>query len=160
MKAKSSFLCQCFGLQLYLIAGNGYKKAQFHIKGDLSHYTKDYIQDVKETVAAILGCKVEDIVVTSVRRSKSFLLVLSVKTVYIQKLLAMNEQDRLKLRRLNIDYLIIGKETIHLEKSKGKQDNFHFHRRIFVSFGKLHFILLRVSFIIQMHFFLFLIFKN
>lgn len=73
--------------------------------------------------------------VTSVRRKKSFLLVLSVKTLYIKKLLAMNEQDRLELIRLDIDYLVVGKETIYLEISKGKQDNaiFHFHRSIFLS---------------------------
>lgn len=38
----------------------------------------------------------------------------------MKKLLAMNKQDCLRLSRLNIDYLIIDKETIHLERPKGK----------------------------------------
>lgn len=39
--------------------------------------------------------------------------------VYIVKLLALKERERLKLRRLNIDYLIIGNETIRLDEQKG-----------------------------------------
>lgn len=38
----------------------------------------------------------------------------------MKKLLALNEKDRLRLIRLNIDYLIIDKETINLERPKGK----------------------------------------
>lgn len=38
----------------------------------------------------------------------------------MKKLLALNEQGRLRLIRLNIDYLIIDKETINLERPKGK----------------------------------------
>lgn len=38
----------------------------------------------------------------------------------MKKLLAMNKQDCLRLLRLNIDYLIIDKETIHLERPTGK----------------------------------------
>lgn len=38
----------------------------------------------------------------------------------MKKLLALNEQDRLRLVRLNIDYLIIDKETLYLERPKGK----------------------------------------
>lgn len=55
-----------------------------------------------------------------VQHSNRFLHSLSVKTVYIRKQLAMNEQDRLSRLRLNISYLIIDKETIHLETPKGK----------------------------------------
>lgn len=102
------------------IAVNGYKNAQFHVKGELSNYTKDYIQDVIETVAAILDCKVVDILLNGVKHSKSFLLFLALKEVYMKKLLAMNKQDCLRLLRLKIDYLIIDKETIHLERPKGK----------------------------------------
>lgn len=38
----------------------------------------------------------------------------------MKKLLALNEQDCLRLVRLNIDYLIIDKETRNLERRKGK----------------------------------------
>lgn len=38
----------------------------------------------------------------------------------MKKLLALSEQDRLRLVMLNIDYLIIDKETINLERPKGE----------------------------------------
>lgn len=91
-----------------------------HVKGQLSLYPKEYIRKVKETVAAILDCREDDILLNGVRHSTSFLLSLSVKDVYIRKLLAMNGEDRLKLRCLNIDYLIVDKKTIRLDKPKGK----------------------------------------
>lgn len=90
------------------------------MRGELTGYTKEYTRQVMKTVAAILDCKEEDIILQGVRHSTSFLLFLSVKKVYSLKLLALNEQDRLKLRILNIDYLIIDKDTIFLEKPKGK----------------------------------------
>lgn len=116
-----------FSLLIQIVV-NGYKNVQFHIKGELSGHDKDYIQNVIETVAAILDCKEEDILLNGVQHSNSFLLSLSVKTVYIRKLLAINEPDRLRLIRLNIDYIIIDKETINLERPRGKQDNvFYIH---------------------------------
>lgn len=105
---------------------NGYIDVQFHVKGDLSGYTKEYIRDVIDTVAAILECNEEDILLNGVRPSTSFLLTLSVKEVYSWKLLVLNEEDRKKFWRLNIDYLIIDKNTIDLEGLKGKQYNFVF----------------------------------
>lgn len=105
---------------------NGYTEVECHVKGDLSRYPKEYIRKVKETVAAILDCREEDILLNGVRHSTSFLLSLSLKEVYIWKLLIMNEQDRQKLRSLDIDYLIVDKNTIDLEERKGKKYNFMF----------------------------------
>lgn len=103
-----------------LNAVNGYLDVQFHVQGEISSYTKEYIQEVIETVAAILDCNEKDILLNGIRHSTSFLLSLSVKEVYSWKFLVLNEQDRLKLRRLNIDYLIIDKNTVDLEGSNGK----------------------------------------
>lgn len=78
-----------------------------------------------KTVAAILECKKEDILLNGVRHSTSFLLSLPVKNAYLWKLSAMNEQDWLKLHRLNIDYLIIDDEEISLKKQEGKYNLYH-----------------------------------
>lgn len=93
---------------------------QFHVQGEISGYTKNYIEAVIETVAIILDCKVEDILLNGVRHSTSFLLTLSVKEVYRCKLSALNERDRQQLRKLNIDYLIIDRDIISLEGANGK----------------------------------------
>lgn len=99
---------------------NGYKEVAFHVQRDVSSYTRSYIHHVIKTVAVIIECKEEDILFNGVRHSECFMLSLSVKEVYSGKLLALREKDRTKLRRLNIAYLIIDGESIHIERSKGK----------------------------------------
>lgn len=83
-------------------------------------YIKEYIWDVIDIVVVILECNEEDILLNGVWFLISFLLILLVKEVYSWKLLVLNEWDCLKLRRFNIDYLIIDKDIIYLEKLKGK----------------------------------------
>lgn len=101
-------------------AVNGYVDVQFHVQGDKSDYTKEFIREVIDTVVAILDCKEEHVLLNGLRYSTSFFLSLSIKNVHIKKLLAMKEQERLKLRNLNIDYLKIDKDTIHLNRKEGK----------------------------------------
>lgn len=104
----------------FFCAVNGYKNVEFHVQGDVSGYTRAYINHVIKTVAAILDCKDEDILLNGVRQSESFLIILSVKRIYIWKLLVLKEKDRIQLKRHNIDYLIIEKNIIQLEAQKGK----------------------------------------
>lgn len=75
--------------------------------GNLSHYTKEEISNILETVAAILECKKEEIFVNGIRHSSSFIVVFSVKEIYLRNILAMKQQDKDKLCSLNIDYFII-----------------------------------------------------
>lgn len=56
----------------FFIIVNGFVDVQFHVQGDLSGYTKEFIQEVIETVAVILDCKEEDIQLNAVRYSTSF----------------------------------------------------------------------------------------
>lgn len=72
-------------------------------------------------MAVILRCKEEDVLLNGAQHSKSFLLSLSIKEPYVRNLLALERKDRLKLSRLNIDYLIIDGEILDIEMSKGKK---------------------------------------
>lgn len=72
-------------------------------------------------MAVILRCKEEDVLLNGAQHSKKFLLSLSIKQPSVRKLLALEEKDRLKLRRLNIDYLIINGEIPDIEIPKGKK---------------------------------------
>lgn len=72
-------------------------------------------------MAVILSCKKEDILLNGAQHFESFLLSLSINELYVRKLLALKEKDRFKLRRLNIDYLIIDREILDLETPKGKK---------------------------------------
>lgn len=97
---------------------------KFHIKGNLDDYTRQAIDDIVQEVADMLECEKRNILVNGVLHSSSFLLVLSIKETYVWKLSCMNEQDKVKLQRLNIDYLMFGEEVIALTGSKGNYQTF------------------------------------
>lgn len=99
--------------------GNGYKKVQFHVQGNISNYTTDQIGIIKETVVAIVGCDSEDIHLDGFLNSDSFFVVLSMKERYVNGLFNMNQQDKEKLVNLNIDYFIIDSDHIYLKNPKG-----------------------------------------
>lgn len=99
---------------------NGFKSVQFHIQGDLNDYTKENIQHIVEVVADILECETQEIFVNGVKPSSSFFLVLSLKEVYTRKLSEVNEQDRLRLIKLYIDFIIVDLNTIFLQSLEGK----------------------------------------
>lgn len=87
----------------------------------LSAYTKDEIEDIKETVAAIVKCDPKELYVNGCRPSSSFFVVLSMKDVHIQKMLTISEQDKETLSQLKIDYFIIDFIIIYLTRPKGKR---------------------------------------
>lgn len=91
------------------------------MKANISCYTPVEIRRIQETVAAIVGCNSTEIDVTGYRHSSSFLAVLSVEKKHIRKLLTMEQQEKDKLSRLNIDFFIVDFITVFLESPKGKQ---------------------------------------
>lgn len=98
---------------------------KFHVNADLKYYTKEKIQNVVQVVADILSCKKEDIEIHSLEHSQSFILTLSIKKNYKWKLSDLRAEERQKLVSLDVDFLIVGKETIFLDRSKGKCFFFH-----------------------------------
>lgn len=98
---------------------------KFHVNADLKYYTKEKIQDIVQVVADILRCKKEDIEIHSFEHSQSFILTLSIKKNYKWKMSDLNAEERQKLLRLDVDFLIVGKETLVLDPSKGKCFFFH-----------------------------------
>lgn len=100
-------------------AGNGYKKVQFHVQGNISNYTADQIGIIKESVAAIIGCDNEEIHLNGFYNSDSFFVVLSMKAKYVNGLFNMKQQDKKNLIKLNIDYFIIDSGHIYLKNPKG-----------------------------------------
>lgn len=103
---------------LFYYSVNGLK-VHIHVHGSLENYTQSFIEKIKEIVAEIVGCSPEEIQVGEICPSDSFLVVLFLKTVYLKKLLTMEQQDKDKLSRLNIDYIIADLNVVFLERSKG-----------------------------------------
>lgn len=107
-----------------LNTGDGLKNIKFHVLGILSDYNKKRIQNIKATVASIIGCDIKEIVEKEILHSNSFLLVLSMKEIYATILSELDGKDRLKLMKLNIDYLIDDLDNVHYMFSKGNSLNF------------------------------------
>lgn len=91
------------------------------MKGNLTDYSLERIAKIRETVAVLLKCSSEEILIGGAYPSASFLLVLSIKDTYSCKLLALEQCDKDKLTKLNIDYIILDLVVIKLEPSKGNQ---------------------------------------
>lgn len=98
----------------------GYTNIEFHVQGNITSIHSQEVENILETVAVMLGCKKEDIYVNGVRPSSSFILILSIKETDTWKLSEVNQEDRKKLAKLKIDFLVVEEDTIHLESSKGK----------------------------------------
>lgn len=93
----------------------------FHIQEEskYTYYTKEKINHTVEVIANIVNCGTEEILVNGVEPPTSFSLVLSLKEAYILKLSNMNEKDRLRLMKLNIDFLSVDENTITLNSPNG-----------------------------------------
>lgn len=104
---------------------NGFRGAEFHVRGNLSDYCKEQIEKVKETVATIVGCSPKEIHVNGYRNSSSFFVVLSMKQPFTRKLLSMEQVEKDSLFQFNIDYIIVDNNVIYLEHSQGKLIRIH-----------------------------------
>lgn len=98
---------------------NGYKNVHFHIVANIRGYSTENITKIRETVAAIVGCTIEEVRESGYLHSASFILVLSIKNNLVNKLLALKGKDRDKISKLGIDYFKIDSTTIRLEFSRG-----------------------------------------
>lgn len=107
-----------------IISVTGFKNVKFHVTGDVDNYSKKEIDDILEGVAEMLDCEKRDILVNGVLPSMSFIIVLSINEAYIWRLNVLSKQDCNKLRRLNIDYLIVDQYRVFFESTKGEMVNY------------------------------------
>lgn len=90
------------------------------MQGNLKEYKQEQIDIIKETVATLLSCTLEDIVVSGFDHSNSFLVIFSINQVYLKALFAIDEDSKKTLIRLHIDYFIVDKKTVYLKHPKGE----------------------------------------
>lgn len=93
---------------------NGYKLVHIHINGNLSDYDQRYIEDIKRTFADTMKCSEKEVQVGGICPSASFFLVLSIKTEHLIKLLTMEQQDKDKLSKLSIDFIMVELNIVFL----------------------------------------------
>lgn len=118
----------------------GYKNVLFHVKGNLSDYSPERIAKIRENLAVLLNCTSKEILIGGAFPSASFLLVLSIKDAYSCKLLSLEQCDKDKLTKLDIDYIIVDLNVINLESSKEFEWNIYFDPKHFnpKKYEKIH----------------------
>lgn len=107
----------------------GFSNVHFHVHGNLNDYGREQIENIKATVANMVGCSSEDILIGGFSPSSSFLVVLSIKEIYVKRLCNLDQEDKNKLSRLDIDYFIIDLEVVFFESSKEKEWYFYYDQR-------------------------------
>lgn len=105
---------------MFNIIENGFKEVKFHVQGNLKDYNQEQIAIIKETVATILRCTINDIFVSGFDHSSSFFVIISIRQIYIKYLFSIDDYDKEKLIGLHIDYFIMDCKTIYLKRFKGK----------------------------------------
>ncbi|XP_062578844.1 uncharacterized protein LOC134240777 [Saccostrea cucullata] len=91
---------------------NGYKHVGFHVAGNIKKYSTKEIFQIQKTVASMIGCPIEEVIIDGLKPDESFVVVLSIKDAYIDALLALAEQILDNLYELNVDYLVYDEAKI------------------------------------------------
>lgn len=102
---------------MFNIIENGFKEVKFHVQGNLKDYNQEQIDIIKETVATILRCTINDIFVSGFDHSSSFFVIISIRQIYIKYLFSIDDYDK---EKLHIDYFIMDCKTVYLKRFKGK----------------------------------------
>lgn len=99
-------------------AENGRTCVRFHVSTNLLDYSDRYCEKLKKTVAAIVGCKHEEIEIVEFKRTMSFEVVLSIKDMDLQNLLTMPQIDHEQFYRLKVDYFITDGRTVFIKNAE------------------------------------------
>lgn len=116
-------LVQCFKLQKFFfpffIEENGYRNVRLHVVENVLNFNAEDETKIRETVANIVGCSIEDIRVNGYRLSNSFFLVLSIREIYIGRLFTIQQLYKDKLLKLKIDYFQDDSKTMRVGYIQG-----------------------------------------
>lgn len=104
---------------MFNIIENGFTEVRFHVQGNLKDYNQEQIDIIKETVATILRCTINDIFVSGFDHSSSLFVIISIRQIYIKYLFSIDDYDKEKLIGLHIDYFIMDCKTVYLKRFKG-----------------------------------------
>lgn len=84
-------------------------------------YSDGYCEELKQKVAAIVGCMQEEIEIVEFNKTRSFEVVLSLKEMDLQRLFVMTQRDHEQLYRLKVDYFIAdGRKVFVKNEETGK----------------------------------------
>lgn len=103
----------------FFIEENGYRNVRLHVVENVFYFNVEDETKIRETVANIVGCSIEDIRVNGYRRSHSFFLVLSIREIYMGRLFTIQQHDKDKLLKLKIDYFKDDSKTMRVGYIKG-----------------------------------------
>ncbi|XP_062568561.1 uncharacterized protein LOC134230738 [Saccostrea cucullata] len=97
---------------------NGCTHVQFHISTNIDSYPREYAEGLRETVAELVACPKDSIILDGIRRSSSFNLVFQMKREHASKLIHMQPQKLAVLGRYAVDKIIDGQQTIPIDSNE------------------------------------------
>ncbi|XP_062618762.1 uncharacterized protein LOC134280370 [Saccostrea cucullata] len=97
-------------------AETGFKHVQLHVEKDFKNFTDMEMDNIVDTVAAIVGCDKSCIELVSVRPNRSFIIVLSMKAKFARILEQKGSFGLTRLLTYNVDWIKVGNNTINIAR--------------------------------------------
>lgn len=116
---KFFYVLYFFFFLFFLVEENGYQNVRLHVVENVFYFNVEDENKIRETVANIVGCSIEDIRVNGYLPSTSFFLVISIRTIYTGRLFTIQQHDKDKLMKLKIDYFKDDSRTMRVGYIEG-----------------------------------------
>lgn len=87
-------------------------KVYLHVVDDIEHFTS--IEPLKQTVASIVGCTLDDIKVIGFQPENSFIIIITMRLELLKTLKEAQIQNLTKLLNFNIDWIQIEDKVIKI----------------------------------------------
>uniref|UniRef100_A0A8W8J3T1 DZIP3-like HEPN domain-containing protein n=1 Tax=Magallana gigas TaxID=29159 RepID=A0A8W8J3T1_MAGGI len=92
--------------------GQDVPKVYLHVVDDIEHFTS--IEPLKQTVASIVGCTLDDIKVIGFQPENSFIIIITMRLELLKTLKEAQIQNLTKLLNFNIDWIQIEDKVIKI----------------------------------------------
>lgn len=99
-------------------------KVYLHVVDDIEHFTS--VESLKQTVASIVGCTLDDSKVIGFQPENSFIIIITMRMDLLKTLKETNIRNLTKLLKFNIDWIKIEDKVIKIVAGELNIHVFHY----------------------------------
>lgn len=99
-------------------------KVYLHVVDDIEHFTS--VESLKQTVASIVGCTLDDIKVIGFQPENSFIIIITMRMDLLKTLKETHIRNLTKLLKFNIDWIKIEDKVIKIVAGELNIHVFHY----------------------------------
>lgn len=96
-------------LIFFISTENGYQFIKFHVAGGLDTFRRQQLEHVQRTVAQLMGCQPEYVIVAGIEPSNSLVVTLMVLAAYVDLLPCADKYELGLLKAVDVDKIITNK---------------------------------------------------